>query len=186
MSASDRFPCEAFADYADLPRWVCWRPETRNGKPTKVPVTWTGKAAKSTDPATWNVCAACAKGVANRGFAGTGIVLGDLGDGRHLVGVDLDGCRDPDTGAIDPWAQAVLDDFKSYAEVSPSGTGIKIFAIVTDPVAGRVAARPSPGHADHRSSCAASTVRCQGPRPRRVGFARSSGPAAPPRRETPG
>ena len=61
-------------------------------------------------------------------FDGIGVALGALDDGRHLVGVDLDGCRDPETGAIKPWAQEVIADFASYTEISPSGTGAKIYA----------------------------------------------------------
>ena len=34
----------------------------------------------------------------------------------------------PHTGELTPWAQEVVDDFASYTEVSPSGTGVKIFA----------------------------------------------------------
>src|SRR5699024_4330851 len=50
-----------------------------------------------------------------------------LGDG--IGGVDLDNSYDPETGAIEPWALEILQIFKSYAEISPSGTGIKIFAL---------------------------------------------------------
>jgi putative DNA primase/helicase len=43
------------------------------------------------------------------------------------VAIDLDHCRDPDSGAIGSWAQAVVDHFSTYTEVSPSGTGLRIF-----------------------------------------------------------
>ncbi|MGH9380857.1 MAG: DUF5906 domain-containing protein [Thermoanaerobaculia bacterium] len=49
--------------------------------------------------------------------------------GEGLGGVDLDSCRNPDTGAIAPWAQELLDRFGTYAEVSPSGTGVKLYAL---------------------------------------------------------
>jgi hypothetical protein len=42
--------------------------------------------------------------------------------------VDLDGCRNPHTGALTPWADQVIRTFASYTEVSPSGTGVHIFA----------------------------------------------------------
>ena len=42
-------------------------------------------------------------------------------------GVDLDDCRDPKTGVIEAWAEAILVPLGSYGEVSPSGTGVKIF-----------------------------------------------------------
>lgn len=42
-------------------------------------------------------------------------------------GIDLDGCRDPETGAVAQWAQSIIDRFRTYTEVSPSGTGVKLF-----------------------------------------------------------
>ncbi len=39
---------------------------------------------------------------------------------------DLDNCRDPVTGNIEPWALEVLGAAKTYAEVSASGTGIRL------------------------------------------------------------
>jgi primase-polymerase (primpol)-like protein len=60
-----------------------------------------------------------------------------LGPGQHLafcltgrtgiIGVDLDKCRDPKTCRIEPWAEAVLARLDTYTEVSPSGTGIRMF-----------------------------------------------------------
>ena len=44
-----------------------------------------------------------------------------------IVGVDLDHCVDPKTGTVEPWAQTIVDALNSYAEVSPSGTGLRIF-----------------------------------------------------------
>jgi putative DNA primase/helicase len=43
------------------------------------------------------------------------------------AGIDLDGCRNPETGAIAPWAQHWIDRFATYTEVSPSGKGVKLF-----------------------------------------------------------
>lgn len=44
-----------------------------------------------------------------------------------FVAVDLDDCRDPETGAIEPWAQDIIDRLDSVAMVSPSGTGIHVY-----------------------------------------------------------
>jgi hypothetical protein len=44
---------------------------------------------------------------------------------RNVAGIDLDGCREGDT--ITPWAREVIERFDTYAEVSPSGTGVKLF-----------------------------------------------------------
>jgi hypothetical protein len=39
----------------------------------------------------------------------------------------LDNGRDPKTGRIKKWASQIIRDLASYTEVSPSGTGVKIF-----------------------------------------------------------
>jgi hypothetical protein len=114
---------EVFNELATAPRWVCWREEERGGRKTKVPYATTGRKASSTDPATWATYEDAIRVCGARGYDGVGIVLGD-----GLGGVDLDGCRNPDTGELTPWARKILDEFRSYAEVSPSGTGVKVFA----------------------------------------------------------
>ncbi len=48
-------------------------------------------------------------------------------EGDGLIGVDFDNCRNPITGAIQPEYQFWIEKFGSYAEISPSGTGIKIW-----------------------------------------------------------
>ena len=60
-----------------------------------------------------------------------GFVLDAVRDG--IVGVDLDGCRDPSTGSIEGWATRIINGLLSYTEVSPSGTGVKIL-VRADPV----------------------------------------------------
>jgi len=59
-------------------------------------------------------------------LGGVGLELGDLGNGRILAGVDLDTCRD-EAGVVAPWALELVDKFATYTEVSPSGTGPKLF-----------------------------------------------------------
>jgi|GEM_PF-1226560 len=46
-----------------------------------------------------------------------------------FVALDLDDCRDPDTGELDAWAADVVDAVPTYWEVSPSGTGLRGFAL---------------------------------------------------------
>ena len=112
------------ASLAPERRWVGWRNEDRNGKPTKVPYDPRGRSAKANDPTTWGTAEAAgawaARNVHGQG-GGIGIELGNLDSGVILAGIDLDSCRSPD-GDIEPWAAAVIADFGSYAEVSPSGT----------------------------------------------------------------
>jgi putative DNA primase/helicase len=101
--------------------WVIWRYEKRNGKKTKVPIdAKTGGPASSTDHSTWcSFAAACqTKHTAN----GIGFVFS--GDG--IMGVDLDHCVDPQTGAIEPWALEIKNKLNSYTEITPSGTGLHI------------------------------------------------------------
>ena len=50
----------------DLPQWVLWKSVTRDGTPTKMPITVDGSPASSTDWATWgtfdDVCRALPQG----------------------------------------------------------------------------------------------------------------------------
>lgn len=55
---------------------------------------------------------------------GIGIFLGD-----GLCGIDLDGCRNPETGEISAWAFKLMEAFRSYTEISPSKTGLKILLL---------------------------------------------------------
>ena len=107
-----------------IDRWVMWQLVQRKGRWTKMPLTVDGRAASSTDPNTWTtydeVCDALIMG---EGFDGIGLVLG-----ADVQGIDLDDCRDPASGGLSDLATEVLDRVDGYAEVSPSGTGIKIFA----------------------------------------------------------
>lgn len=114
-------------------QWVLWRWELRENKWTKSPVNArTGAPAKSTDPATWASYDA-ATAVANVD-GGLGFVLSTS---DPFVGVDLDGCRDFATSAITDEARAIVEDFASYPEISPSGTGMRIIVRGKLPPGGR-------------------------------------------------
>lgn len=43
-----------------------------------------------------------------------------------VAGIDLDACRDPDTGEIEPWGMEIIEACGTYTEVSLSGTGVKL------------------------------------------------------------
>ncbi|MDA1196203.1 MAG: phage/plasmid primase, P4 family, partial [Planctomycetota bacterium] len=43
------------------------------------------------------------------------------------VGIDLDGCLDPETGQLAAWAARIVTLLDSYTEISPSGRGVHIF-----------------------------------------------------------
>jgi hypothetical protein len=59
-----------------------------------------------------------------------------LGEDAPYVGLDWDDCRDPSTGMIAPAALEMIQFFGSYAEVSPSGTGVKMIILGTMPTEG--------------------------------------------------
>lgn len=107
-----------------VPAWVTWRMEEREGKPTKVPCRADGAGrASASDPTTWAPFAVARESVKLNGSSGVGFVFSEA---DPFAGVDLDGCRDPESGAIDDWAQAIIDRLDSYAETSPSGRGVHI------------------------------------------------------------
>jgi hypothetical protein len=111
-----------------IPRWVMWRLVQRtkpNGDKVwaKLPMTVDGHAAKSTAPATWTTFDDACDALIMGDFDGIGLVLG-----ADVQGIDLDDCRSPD-GTLSDLANEVLARVDGYAEVSPSGTGIKVFAL---------------------------------------------------------
>jgi uncharacterized coiled-coil protein SlyX len=50
----------------------------------------------------------------------------DVYPDESLVLIDYDGVRDPDTGALHPTVREHLEQADSYADVSPSGTGVHL------------------------------------------------------------
>jgi primase-polymerase (primpol)-like protein len=108
-------------------QWVNWRYEERNGKLTKVPYKpGTRHRASCTDLEEWGsfeeAIAALDTGALD--FDGLGFMLSS---GDPYTFVDLDKCRDPETGEIGQEAQEIIDSLGGYAEVSPSGEGVHIF-----------------------------------------------------------
>jgi hypothetical protein len=96
--------------------WLVWRSR-------KVPINpRTGQPASPTDSSTWGSFDEALAALRSGDYSGLGIVFN--GDG--LAGVDLDNCLDPETGEIQPWATSIINDFASYTEFSPSGTGAHI------------------------------------------------------------
>jgi len=112
---------DALSPLEVLPHWLVWKYKTtKTGKPTKVPYQCDGRNAKSTDPETWttfkNAIAAAAK------YDGVGFCLLNSG----IAAFDLDDCRDPMTGNVEPWAKALVESTGTYAEITPSGAGLRI------------------------------------------------------------
>lgn len=121
----------------DLCQWVCWKLETRDGKLTKPPYNpSTGSYAESNNPSTWCDFHTAFSEYNKNGhqFAGVGIVLTK---DDSLTGFDFDHCIDRETGQPEPWAQKIVDALNTYAEISPSGTGIRGFLRGKLPPGGR-------------------------------------------------
>ncbi len=113
------------------PQWVAWRYITRDGKQTKAPVSpHDGSLADSTSPKTWgtfdDAVEACQ---GDSSLAGVGFVF--TADDPYC-GVDLDNSIDAD-GNTKPWAVDLLAKLDSYAEVSPSNRGLKVFIKANKP-----------------------------------------------------
>jgi hypothetical protein len=74
---------------------------------------------------TWGTVDESASHAERNGLDGVGFVFSE---DDPYCGVDLDDCRDPDTGKIEGWAQEIIDSLASYTEVSPSGTGVHVIS----------------------------------------------------------
>jgi primase-polymerase (primpol)-like protein len=91
-------------------------------KPTKVPYSpSTGDKAKANDASTWTDYETCVAALERNVYDGIGFEFGS-----GYVGVDLDRCRDVETGEVQDWAQDIIAHLDSYTESSPSGTGVHI------------------------------------------------------------
>lgn len=112
------------ADMKTHKRWVLWRWIWRDTKWDKPPFTLDGTLASSTDPEKWATYEEASAALAGGSFDGLGYVMG-AGSGK--IGVDFDYCRDPDTGVVSEPAATLIRDLGTYAEVSPSGTGVKLW-----------------------------------------------------------
>lgn len=123
----------------ELKKWTTW------GSDPKVP--------KAPSPAVGHAALSFEKAL-GRGV-GIGIFLGD-----GLAGIDLDGCRDPESGVVDEWAEDIVTAFGSYCEVSPSGTGLKLLCFGT-PVLERKQAHIL-GEKGHGGKTAAIEAYCEG------------------------
>lgn len=107
------------------PQWVCWRYALDSkDRRTKHPYNpRSGRMASSTNLMTWSPFAEVLEAYETGRFAGVGF---EFSSGDPYSGVDLDGCRDPETGEVEAWAAEIARYLDSYTEVSPSGEGLHI------------------------------------------------------------
>lgn len=105
-----------------IPQWVCWRFENQDGTGTKLPINaQPGRFASSTEPATWCSFEAAVNVSRRDGYDGIAFVISDS---DPYCGVDMDDCLD-ETGQW-LWGEDMVRWLATYAEVSPSGRGIKL------------------------------------------------------------
>jgi hypothetical protein len=106
-------------------RWVCCQDDRIPRQPGNG-----GFKAKVNDSRTWGSFDAAR---ATRGAPHLGFVLSDL---EHIAVLDLDACRDPSTGQLKDWAQALLSRLPpTYIEISLSGTGLHVFGVIAPEIA---------------------------------------------------
>jgi predicted P-loop ATPase len=116
---------------AERPQWLLWRFEPdpqRPDKPRKVPYyadgrRRVGKQGSELDRKRLLPLAEALRHLARGSYDGAGFAFLP-GDG--LIGVDIDGAIDPDSGEVTPRCQAIVEACASYTEVSPSGRGVHI------------------------------------------------------------
>jgi putative DNA primase/helicase len=123
------------------PQWVCWRAvPCEGGRLDKIPYdpkTNPPRKASVADPASWGAFQQCVDAVphllerwhtaAPGTFGGGGIGFVFAPEDPYC-GVDLDHCQDPATGTLEPWAEQLICRLATYAELSPSGTGVHLLA----------------------------------------------------------
>jgi hypothetical protein len=131
---------DALSPLTGQTRWVVWLWEWRAtraaGKWTKPPrqARDPGRNAKSNDPSTWSSYEDAVAAVTSGNADGIGFML--LGSG--IGAGDLDHCRNPETGAVDPWAETLsVEADGAYREVTVSGGGLRVIGKVSGPEAHR-------------------------------------------------
>jgi putative DNA primase/helicase len=126
-------PASIPARYAAVPRelierrqWVAWQFEWKPGedKPRKVLINpKTGGHASHSIPATWGTFKAAIARMEKDSLPGIGFVFS--ADDPYF-GADFDHCRNVETGEISAEVRAIVSRFDTYAEISPSATGLKL------------------------------------------------------------
>jgi len=112
-----------------VPQWHLWRME--DGR--KIPYQIDGvQKAKSNDPATWSFYEDAVQAASDMADDGFNLAF-TLGVSGQFVGIDADDAFDGDF--LKPWAYKLWNAVRerSYAEVSPSGTGFKCILVGQKP-----------------------------------------------------
>jgi primase-polymerase (primpol)-like protein len=97
----------------------------RDGRWTKPPIDpVTGHRARSNDPNTWATFDATLASARRWHLPGIGFVVTRQ---DPYIGIDIDRCRDPETGNVEHWASDIIAQFGSYTEVTPSSAGVRVW-----------------------------------------------------------
>lgn len=124
-TALDVIPSAVPDELRQCHQWVAWHWKLAGDRWTKVPINArTGAPADTTDAATWASFDEALHFSQRRNTAGIGFVF--TKDDPY-AGVDLDQCRAPHTGVLEAETLEIIRAFHTYAEASPSGTGVKLF-----------------------------------------------------------
>lgn len=115
---------------ASRPQWLLWRYEAKEGqvKPLKVPYWVTGarrggEQGGEKDRSKLVTLAAAKAAYERGGYTGIGFAFLPC-DG--LIGIDIDGAINPETGDVTDRLKNIIQAVNSYTEYSPSGKGVHI------------------------------------------------------------
>jgi putative DNA primase/helicase len=114
----------------DIAIWLVYKFVHTEGKPKPDKVPYSpihGRMAGWNSP-TRNYCVTAQEAIdccnANPEYDGIGLVLyPEYG----ISGIDLDGCRDLQTGELTPEAEGIIEDAGTYTEISPGLNGLRAF-----------------------------------------------------------
>ena len=122
----------ALAPLFGRPQWAIWRWTPKPGGGWQKPpfmAMQPARHASVTDSNTWaDYATALAAVQAGHGDGVTYVLTKQDG----FAAIDLDYCRDVVTGSVECWAQLMLEQaLHSYAEITPSGNGLRIWGTAT-------------------------------------------------------
>jgi len=115
-------------ELANRKQWICWRlePNTKDGRDSKIPYNpLTGRKASSTNPNDWSTLDDAIAAKEQYLYTGLGFVFAKSGG---LVGIDIDHCRDKNTGELSDTAKDILSGFRPIRKSALQELGF-IFSI---------------------------------------------------------
>src|SRR5262249_19526750 len=112
------------------PQWAIWRLTWDGTRWTKPPFQARDpqRHASSADPNTWADYSTAVAAAAEHGNGVSYVLTAE----DELAAADIDHVRNPSTRTVADWAQRLLDQARhTYCEISPSGTGLRIWGAAT-------------------------------------------------------